>query len=794
MADGLNDTNDASEVIITASIRGPATIRKRFSGRMALTGTNTFTGPVEVEAGELRVSNPASLGTSESGVTVSSSGTLSFSGGISVLNEPLALQTQNSLNPATLLNHSGSNTWSGPITLSRDTSIHVETNSSLNLRGVINGSGNVAKGGPGPLTFSGAQANTYAGATTVNQGELTLAKSGSQHAVPGELIIGDGVGGASADVVLSLSGNQINNQARVTVNDSGLLLTGGQVIGSLVGAGLVELSALTSILQVGADNTSAEFGGVIRGPGGLRKIGTGTLTLNGDNTYESFTAVVEGQLRIDGQVRRSQVNVKTNALLSGQGRVELLVAEAGGTVAPGSSVGTLFSGELFLDRTSIYAVELNGPYGQNDQVSVRGSVVIQDAVLRVAPGYAPAEGEEHIIVRNDGIDPVNGAFRGLPEGATLTTNGVQLVVSYQGGTGNDVTLTATNLALKADNALVQGGNGNGQVDPNECNLLFLTISNRFDEPVTGIHAALDTITYGVAITGAESAYPDVPPQTSAQNLRPFQLRPLTNFNCGQPVQLRLTLTTTSHGPLAMSFSLPTGPVCIDGGGGCASCLAVVSGTLSTNGPRLAKMLNADTLPGQCGAPNTCSRPRELPAPGLLFNTHTFTNDGPDTCATVLLHAGCSGAKTLFYAAAYLNAFDPSDLCANYLGEIGGNVEGGGPHAFSFPVPTGARFIVAVNAFPQEGGGLVPACANYTLELFGLPCPPPTLRIAPTAQPDKVRLHWPTSAAGFHLESAPDVNGAGEFVPVPTPPVVVNGQFTVTHSLPHGREFFRLAKP
>jgi hypothetical protein len=53
------------------------------------------------------------------------------------------------------------------------------------------------------------------------------------------------------------------------------------------------------------------------------------------------------------------------------------------------------------------------------------------------------------IIDNDGSDAVtagfygaNGAFAGLPEGATITFNGVPLRISYMGGTGNDVTLTA----------------------------------------------------------------------------------------------------------------------------------------------------------------------------------------------------------------------------------------------------------------------------------------------------------------------------------------------------------------
>src|SRR5262249_6803302 len=54
--------------------------------------------------------------------------------------------------------------------------------------------------GTGTLELKGTASNTYSGTTTVNVGTLLLNVSGGV-AVPGNLVIGDGIGGPDADIV-----------------------------------------------------------------------------------------------------------------------------------------------------------------------------------------------------------------------------------------------------------------------------------------------------------------------------------------------------------------------------------------------------------------------------------------------------------------------------------------------------------------------------------------------------------------------------------------------------------------
>src|SRR5204862_4172255 len=76
-------------------------------------------------------------------------------------------------------------------------------------------------------------------------------------------------------------------------------------------------------------------------------------------------------------------------------------------------------------------------------------------------GFTPALGTTFVIVNNDGADAVNGTFVGLPEGGGILSAGTVFQISYVGGTGNDITLTAA-LGLSVDDVTVpEGDSGTG---------------------------------------------------------------------------------------------------------------------------------------------------------------------------------------------------------------------------------------------------------------------------------------------------------------------------------------------
>jgi hypothetical protein len=141
------------------------------------------------------------------------------------------------------------------------------------------------------------------------------------------------------------------------------------------------------------------------------------------------------------------VEVNDGATFAGQGAVRgTLALNAGGTLAPGLiSPGFLTTGNVVFSAGSTFDVDLNGttPAVLHDQVAVTGTVDLGDANLVAKLGYAPGANDRLVLISNDGDDPITGSFKGLPEGAGLQIDGKLFRISYRGGDGNDVELTAT---------------------------------------------------------------------------------------------------------------------------------------------------------------------------------------------------------------------------------------------------------------------------------------------------------------------------------------------------------------
>ena len=123
-----------------------------------------------------------------------------------------------------------------------------------------------------------------------------------------------------------------------------------------------------------------------------------------------------------------------------------------GTVSPGGSLAGELSatGAFTLANDDTLQINLNGatPFTQFDQVTVIGTVTLGGAALDVQrdTSFNPSVGDSFILIDNDGTDAVNGTFAQ----SSFTADGVDYIVQYDGGDGNDVVLSVaipTNLVV-----------------------------------------------------------------------------------------------------------------------------------------------------------------------------------------------------------------------------------------------------------------------------------------------------------------------------------------------------------
>jgi len=185
-----------------------------------------------------------------------------------------------------------------------------------------------------------------------------------------------------------------------------------------------------------------------------------TETFYNDNQPSESITVTDGDIAVLNGVR-DIITVAIGGTLKGTGTARGIISATAGIVAPGyNSTGTLTATDGFVISRGIYQVDLkNAASGNFDQVIVSdpsqtgfAAVDIENGgTLEVSlfSGYDIKQGDSFKIIDNrqavgNPLDGTLGAFDGLAEGAQFTVNGIVFSITYVGGDGNDVVITALN--------------------------------------------------------------------------------------------------------------------------------------------------------------------------------------------------------------------------------------------------------------------------------------------------------------------------------------------------------------
>jgi hypothetical protein len=307
------------------------------------------------------------------------------------------------------------------------------------------GGGGAELGGPGG--FGGGGGGTGFGDSGRAPGGFGGGLGGTVFFSP---IAGDGGSGFGGAVFVRDGGTlTIIDSALPTGNTVTAGLGGDGIDGTLLDAddGADGAAAGAAFFLHGA--TVAAFTGTttvgddIAGTGGVTQNGAGILTLAGANTYTGATTVNGGTLQVDGSIASSATTVNGGGTLGGNGTAGAVSVANGGTLAPGASAGTLSTGNLSFAAGAIFAVELAAA-AQFDRVDVTGTVALNGATLDLSQlgTFNPAINTTFEIIDNGSGTAVTGTFAGLAEGTIFSAGNDRFRISYVGGDGNDVVLTA----------------------------------------------------------------------------------------------------------------------------------------------------------------------------------------------------------------------------------------------------------------------------------------------------------------------------------------------------------------
>ena len=604
------------------------TLTKNLTGVLKLSGINSQTN-TNIAGGILNVNADAALGIAGAPITFNA-GTLQYQNSFAIATaRPMVL------------------TGAGTI----DTTLLGTT--STTLANVISGAGALTKGNPtaanvltnsAPLILTGD--NTFTGNVTVNHGWLTATSSTSLGVGAKTIGVTNGSAGdvqlhldpslgntpgvgidLPANMAINISNTLVAGVSNAISNDSGDNIIRGTITNTAGGGGGTINSTAGTLTLAGNITTNAAGRALfLRGNGNIvstgvisdgstvqlpvtRDVGTGTLTLNGANTYSGATTISSGTLRIG------------NPLALGFGGL----AAAQATFTGSSNQGTSVAAGAVLD--------LNGTPSVNEIITLNGTGIGSTGALINSAAGTTATIEGNIASaqvtapgNNVAGAPTVTVTGGGGAGATATANLGVTTTSY----------TITNAGAgytSVPTVAITAGGGAGAT-------ATVTLSGGTTGTVTGL-----TITNaGTGFTGAATFTLTGGTPTTAAVLTGANLFQVNHININNPGAGYTSVPTITLGNSAITVqrsAVVLGSDSTVGGIGDIVIGGVVSGTAA-----LTKVGNGKlTLNGA----NTFANGVALNGGMIIANNATALGAGTTTVApstTLISGAGLTNPITL----------------------------------------------------------------------------------------------------------------------------------------------------
>ncbi len=414
--------NRSDALVVNGLIEGTGSVTQAGTGAVTLSGFNGYSGGTLLNSGTIVVTNNSALG---SGLVTLAGGTLSgTTGADTTLANALVAQAS---------------TTSGLFTNGKN----------LTLNGNLTGSGNINRTATGAAAtvFLGGDNSGFSGTFTVDANgsaatRFSAATAGSQAA---KWVINQSVNGRAS---LDFAGGTIK-------------------FGSLTGTGFLTSAGLgINTMEVGALGLSETFPGVLNQGAGstlaVTKVGAGTWTLTGTNTYTGDTTVNAGVLAVDGDAIAN-----ANKLVINGGKVDPMGAT--------EVVNTLYFGVTQQASGTWGATGSGAAHIDDTHFTGTGVVSVTTAPVAGYSSWAAANGatgqtmdQDH---DNDGVKNGIEYFMGQT-GSTFTANPTALggtVTWLMGGTYTGVYGTDYEVQSSTDLAIwtkVEIGSGDNTVTVN----------------------------------------------------------------------------------------------------------------------------------------------------------------------------------------------------------------------------------------------------------------------------------------------------------------------------------------